>query len=269
MCLLKEADIKSDKAVKAELFHIYVSFPFMAENEAAPHLFLSLWIGTALACCDWTLKMEFPAFIAVLIKLLTRLRQCQYLVGCICFYVVLKSWTWAQPFVLSKTLLNCLLPHGKYAEIASVLFCRCQVLTINSCLLKNGPIFAPNGTHFVLKYFQTLTTYFTSKWTCSSWKIIHFCWETSLLFYGNCARVNSHYCGNSHFQMCNEISFHTCNTHNFLILFWTVLTPLTKCSFVSSESYINKTCSIRERSKQELYVPVFSDSSLMIAYYEL
>lgn len=142
------------------------------------------------------LKTEFPAFIAVLIKLLTKLRQCQYLVGCICFYVVLKSWTRAQPLVLSKTLLKCLLTHGKYAEIASAMFCRCQVLAVNSCLLKNGPIFAQNGTYFVLTSFQTSATYFTSKCTCSSWKIIHFCWETSFLFYGNCACVNSHYCGN-------------------------------------------------------------------------
>jgi len=108
------------------------------------------------------LKTEFPDFIAVVIKLLTMLRQCQYLVGCICSYV---SWTWGQPLVLSKTMLSCLLTCGKYTEIASDVCCRSQALTINSCLLKNGPIFAPNGSYFILTSFQTSATYFNSKWT--------------------------------------------------------------------------------------------------------
>lgn len=40
MCLLKETEIKTDRVVKAELFRMRVSFPFMIENEAALHLSL-------------------------------------------------------------------------------------------------------------------------------------------------------------------------------------------------------------------------------------
>lgn len=99
-----------------------------------------------------------------------------------------------------QNIANCLLTQGKYAEIASAMFCRCQVLTINSYLINNGPIFAWNGMYFVLTLFQTSAAYFTSKWTCSSCNIILFflfsSWETGLLFYRYCACVNSHYCEN-------------------------------------------------------------------------
>lgn len=47
-------------------------------------------------------------------------------------------------------MLNCLLAHGKCAGGACAMFCRCQVLTINPCLLRNGPVFPPNGIYFLL-----------------------------------------------------------------------------------------------------------------------
>lgn len=50
-----------------------ISFPFVIENEAAVRLSLFMWIVTASVCCNQMLKTEFPAFIAVLIRL-TNLR---------------------------------------------------------------------------------------------------------------------------------------------------------------------------------------------------
>lgn len=40
MCLLKEPELKSDRVVKTDLFHMCVSFPFMTENVTALHLSL-------------------------------------------------------------------------------------------------------------------------------------------------------------------------------------------------------------------------------------
>lgn len=109
------------------------------------------------------LKTEFPAFIAVLIKLLTKLRQCQYLVGCIWFYVVLKSWTRAQPLVLSKTLLNYLLTRGKIRRN-----CKCHVLQMSGTqnklmLAREWAYFCPKRDLFCFDIFSNFNNVFHFK----------------------------------------------------------------------------------------------------------